>query len=194
MQTLIQKTITSSFAWDIISEMEMRLSQPRFNPNRTAIARTSATLPARLGLQYMQGEGLDFGCGRSKDAGYLAKNGLKCAQYDPFYCPLGLSIKKNMRGFDFILVSYVLNVLPRTERIVVSETLSRLLNPSGHIIVGLRDDFGSIKPNWTKFDDGYVTTASTFQAFFSEQDTARVEELFPNYKITRIGRGTWLVR
>lgn len=74
---------------------------------------------------------LDFGCGKC-----VSINPSNWDSYDPHYQPDGIKHKK----YDIILCTYVLCVLPRSERHSVLRQIQLLLKKSGIAFISVRND------------------------------------------------------
>lgn len=202
-----KKTGTTT-PYTIILELEEKIKGlRRFNPHLTAISRKNASQPLRIALKKIGSirgwKVLDFGTGTNKkDCELVELCGGICYNYDIKYQPLSKIQLIHTRRvtptdpegkFDLIICSYVLNVVTLAERQVITETLRKLINPDGIIIVGVREDKEAIDPSWILYQDGYITRHGTFQTFFSPKQGANLlEELF-NLTVIRLGRGTYLV-
>jgi hypothetical protein len=181
---------------------------PTLKPEKTAIHRSTITAPLKKSLGYIDFNGkigIDFGCGKALDSHYLRTCGAECFDYDPAYSPLSTSISgkhglsdsyPDQYPFDFLLLMYILNVVPPEIRSVIAKTAQSLIHPiRGKIIIGVRDDFDAVKPNWKPYKDGYVTTANTFQSFFPSnlEGKSKLEALFPEMVAKSLGRGAWIL-
>jgi hypothetical protein len=186
----------------------------RFNPAETAIKRTKVTTPVKIahekGFVSFRGKlVLDYGVGHSIDYTLITKFGGTCYLYDITWFPLSQSsmpffLNHSVRPitphtpnclFDVILLNYVLNVVTLAERNIIAETAVRLLQPTGKILVGVREDEDAIKLDWLKFEDGFITPKKTFQSFFNKNSNGlqKLKQLFPKMKLQKIGRGIWVI-
>jgi hypothetical protein len=176
-------------------------------PEKTAIHRSTITVPLRKALDVMDFSGkigIDFGCGKAIDSQHLRSMGSECFDYDPLFCPISkqnrerteLSDTDQLPEFDYLLLIYILNVVPPEIRSIIARTAQSLIHPiHGKIIIGVRDDSDAIKPAWKKYQDGHVTTAHTFQCFFpsNSEGKAKLEALFPGMIAKSLGRGAWIL-
>ena len=142
---------------------------------------------------------LDFGSGRGRNTLFLHENKFDVFPYEPHYD----KIKNHMvehdhtdyeyftyGAFDIVLCSYILNILPIKERTVVLKQLSNLtwkyliieVRSKGHI-----DDLAEAS-NWTRFEDGYITSRKTFQKGFNHNGL--MHEINANIKDI-IGCNVW---
>jgi len=177
-----------------------------FPSHLTAIHRSRPSEPVMLAEKrgnFKGKKGIDIGCGHSVDAEHVASIGGKCYKFDPVYRVLNrgrsqFDIPGSLypENVDFILLIYVLNVLPRQERIIVANMIGTMIKPGGFIIIGLREDAGSIRPDWKPYEDGFISSKGTFQAFFPIENgraKAELDILFPGVKKERVGRATWFI-
>jgi len=187
----------------------------QIHPEKTAISRKTPTLPLRNALKYFQKYNIpiknklffEIGKGKSVDALFLEQQGCKVYSYDPHYFPLKNRDEGRENYYfypdephekaDFILLSYVLNVILKDTRQIIANLCRKIIQPQGRIIIGVRNDIEAIKPTWEKYQDGYITPRGTFQCFFPTslkykiESQSRLEKLFLR-KTTWIGRATWL--
>ncbi|MHA1340196.1 MAG: hypothetical protein ACTSRZ_08195 [Promethearchaeota archaeon] len=211
--------VSENYVYDVLNQMEDKIKS-EFTKNKsnfpmqneiyfrdlsgwgkTAIKRYKPSNPLTTAMRYINLRGLiglDFGCGRSIDAEYLCMIGAKCIKYDIVYFPsINLLNHKGNQLFDFILCIYVLNVVPFKIRQIIANTIIKLINKEkGIIILGLREDIYSKNNNWIQFEDGYITSRGTFQKIYFDKNATikELEDLFPNFLIHRLGRGTWLLK
>lgn len=192
---LLSKPGSLNLSTDILRHMEIEINQvklPRLKHERTALPRKTITAPLREAMNHVDLDGfigLEMGSGKSVDAKFIERAGGYCFKYDPFYEPL--SAFELPDSFDFILLIYVLNVLPPAERKIVVDHAKILLKKSGFIVLAVREDRDSIR-DWQSFEDGWITSHDTFQTFFAKDDS-RIHDLFKDMIRKRIGRGTWIL-
>jgi len=103
---------------------------------------------------------LDYGCGRGTDVVYLRARGVKAQGWDPYF-----RTKQQPRSAEVVNLGYVLNVIEnRDER---SATLRGAYDFARQVlIVSVRVD----KFDGLSFGDGVVTSASTFQKWFTQEE------------------------
>lgn len=122
---------------------------------KTAISRKKLSRPTRLFEPYLEGEVLDFGCGRGTDADLLGAD-----KYDSHYSP---EIPTKIYGT--VLVVYVLNTV-YSQRIVLLHAMS-FVKPGGLIMVACRTPKEVNKcaslAKWTVHGTGWVTGSGTYQ-------------------------------
>ena len=101
--------------------------------HKTAITRNTVSRPMRYlaGKALIQGEALDYGCGKGFDADAC---GMK--KYDPYFAP-----ECPVDQFDTITCNYVFNVIDSPfEREILLERLQELLKPGGKAYITVRRD------------------------------------------------------
>jgi len=191
------KSIIENILYNMEKEIRIRKIR-RFRPEATSIIRRSPTLPAKIlvKLGIIKGkEILNFGSGRSVDSEYFRGNGaLRVDEYDYFY-------KRNYENlggslYDIVVAFYVLNVVIFEEQKLIANTLKKLIKPGGIIAIAVREDYKSAKPSWIPYENGYITSKGTYQEFFHpiyNKGIKKLQNLFDNFKIVRIGRATYLI-
>ena len=130
----------------------------------TALSRTSLSAPvqllSRLGLLSPGKTFFDYGCGRGGDVAALISEGYDAKGWDPHYRPEAPIVPA-----DIVNLGFVVNVIEDpAERI---EALTRAFALAGTVMaVGVMLYGGEIpgKP----FLDGFLTSRSTFQKYFSQ--------------------------
>lgn len=117
---------------------------------------------------------LDFGCGRGDDVTMLRKRGIRAEGWDPdtsrgprrgcYFGKLGYSVMRAGGKHDVVNLGFVLNVVedPK-ERALALRRAWRLTRRV--MIVAVRTP--SSKVTGSKYGDGIITTAGTFQKFFT---------------------------
>jgi len=191
------KNLTSK----ILAEMENELKSKkvkRFHPESTCVVRKSPSLPARYLVKYGLVKNktiLNFGSGRSVDSQYFLKNGAtRVDDYDYFYNNKLTDL--NPKPYDLVVAFYVLNVVVFQEQLIIAKTIKKLIKPNGFIAIAVREDYNSIKPNWKRFEHGFITSKGTYQEFFHpihNNGLLKLKNLFNESVIKRIGRSTYLI-
>ena len=148
--------------------------------HRTALNRKSASKPVRViqkqSPEILDGDVLDFGSGRGADC-----RRLKATCYDPNH-PADSNRKLPTGKFDTVLMVYVLNVLPPTQRSQAIKRAAARVKKGGHLAVAVRGKgdagYQAAKSDWKKHRDGFAQEDSRgeclrFQKFFSISDLRR---------------------
>jgi len=158
---------------------------------KTAIARKQASVPARLlqaELERTWGiDGLkpfesifDYGCGKGADIRFLSQHFSFVDGWDPVYKPEpGLDVLKMKYGvpWDYLLMTYVLNVLPKLYRIEALEQAANFLPPHGQALITVRSKRSveySRSDKWKTKGDMFVTQRGTMQRGFTGDEVARM--------------------
>lgn len=203
----------SQTPYQCIGEMENQIKEIRaahlktygwnFRYEKTAITRKTVTAPLRNVLKqydFVQKVGIDFGCGQAMDAEYLNQHGSTCWAYDYFFKPLQQSqiTPENPNDrVDYVLLFYVLNILPPRERVVIANTAIKCVKRvEGTIFVAVREDEYSIQPSWEKWEDGYMTTNKTFQWICAQKALvlSQLQTLFSTCSIIPFGQGLYRIQ
>lgn len=143
-------------------------------PHKTAMTRKKPSLPLRKAMQHgfirKDSVVLDYGCGKGFDVTYLDSLHIEAFGYDKYYHPF---MPKGI--FDVVMLSYVLNVIPdKQERI---DVLKQAWDKTDSVlVVSVRMyEHMDYNYNWTPYNDGFVTSANTFQHYYRQGE---IEQLF----------------
>ena len=135
----------------------------------TAIARRDISRPSRLslifGLYSRKETILDYGCGRGFDVAALRRDGFDIAAWDPHFFP-----DSPKKSADTVNLGYVLNVIekPEERRSVLKEAFALAQK---RLVVSVRPEKeGRGLTNVKPYNDGVLTSAGTFQKFFSHDE------------------------
>lgn len=145
-------------------------------PWLTAIHRRSISSPLKciLKMDKLPKDSLilDYGCGYGYDLNYLNSSGFKAVGYDKYIKDFS-SDNYQSSTYDIINCFYVLNVIPtEEERITLLQDLIKLLKNTGKIYIAVRsiEEFNKSKNvNYTPYNDGIITSKSTFQKYFTKE-------------------------
>lgn len=104
----------------------------------TAIKRNKPSAPLSLLISeaLLDGDILDYGCGRGDDLKHLKDNGYDAYGYDPHWGPKRIKDKR----YRAILCTYVLNVLSKDEADSVVRDIESRLVPGGTAFLTVRRD------------------------------------------------------
>jgi DNA phosphorothioation-associated putative methyltransferase len=165
-----------------------RRMMSEFNREKTAIARTEPSAPAKWAYENgFFGELVpdeepfiyDWGCGKGKDAEWLQDLGYTVAAYDPNHFPCNVPEDFLFGPVDVILCNYVLNIINDPEE---REALLQQIADTGvkTIIISVRSDIdrAAQKGEWKRYGDGYVTSHNTFQRNYDLSDIEDMEKFF----------------
>jgi len=153
--------------------------------DRTAIASTGASAPLRHLIAHhagwVKGRVLDFGSGRGRDCAALGRRrGVKAACYDPHH-PKAAVRKLPSGAFDLVLATYVVNVLPKTERKAAVKQMASKVARGGRLVVTARGkgdaDGEATAASWKRHSDGHAImgsdgTPDRFQKFYTTSSLA----------------------
>lgn len=107
---------------------------------------------------------LDYGCGRGGDVTRLLSMGYSATGWDPTHAPHG-----ELAAADVVNLGYVLNVIEEpSERVEVLRRAWKLALEV--LVVAVRPDWEIRGVEGRRFGDGIVTTKSTFQKFFAQEE------------------------
>jgi hypothetical protein len=182
-------------------EIERIKNLLRANYHKTALGKGSGTSrPTRLFLKWLTkntdrkiSKVLDLGAGKGRDENTCRDNHFFYTGYDP-HRDFGYDQPDYVLGeqYDLILCNYVLNVIIPEDRQQVIHALITHLQKGTMIVLGVRQDKYEVKDNWKPFENGFITTKTTFQHFFTIQE---VRKIFSRYsKIIKLdSRGSYLL-
>jgi len=122
-------------------------------------------------------EVFDWGHGHGDDMIYLSDLGYAVDGFDPNHDPpqgfYGIhpdKVRETDRVYNWVHCGYVLNVIELPEdRIRVLEDIHKFLPNGGTLSVAVRtakEVERSMTPHWRPFNDGWITSAGTFQKGF----------------------------
>jgi DNA phosphorothioation-associated putative methyltransferase len=146
------------------SEMEPPQGEAKIQRHLTALSRSALSAPVQLLLRHvLLKEGVtffDYGCGRGNDIATLRQLGLEAGGWDPHFA------KDQLRSeADVVNLGFVINVIEDpAERVEALHQAFRLANRVLSIGVMLQ----SYDSNGLPFNDGVLTSRSTFQKYFTQ--------------------------
>jgi len=137
------------------------------NSHKTAITRTSLSLPAKVFRSYLKGDTLDFGCGKGSDADELGID-----KYDPKFFQV-----KPTKMYDNVMLIYVLNTVKHAEDVL--KWGLEYLKPGGLIMLACRTakeiDKCAKKGGWEAYRyGGWTTGKGTFQKGYTVKDLREI--------------------
>lgn len=132
----------------------------------TALSRSSLSAPIQLmishGLITKSVEIFDYGCGRGDDLKGLLESGLKCQGWDPHFAN-----ESPLTPADIVNLGFVVNVIEDpAERVEAIQKAYDLARVALVVSVMLHSKDRPGKP----YRDGFLTSRSTFQKYFSQDE------------------------
>ncbi len=139
--------------------------------HRTALVRQRKSKPFRHWSQkgLVKGSVLDFGSGRGQDC---AGKTIQC--FEP-NSPKAADRSMPSGTFDTVLLTYVLNVVPKSERKKIVRRAAKMVAPGGRLLVAVRGTgdggYQSARQSWRRAGDGFEKvqkngTRLRFQRFY----------------------------
>lgn len=110
---------------------------------------------------------LDFGCGKGFDVIHLKKHNHDIVGYDAFHEQFSSPPDGK---FDLVMCNFVLNVLPKKFREEAFDRAYSYAKRGGIVFVSARPK-NTLRPSglWTPYQDGWLTSALTFQMGFTTE-------------------------
>jgi DNA phosphorothioation-associated putative methyltransferase len=140
----------------------------QINRQKTAMSRPDLSRPVKQaiadGKLTPDRSFFDYGCGKGGDVKRLSDLGYQAAGYDPFFAPDAERLQA-----DVVALSYVVNVIEdQAERADVLRQAWSLAR--GVLVVSARMADEASAVHGEPFGDGILTTAGTFQHFFTQAE------------------------
>ncbi len=136
--------------------------------HRTALVRYQLSQPVQLlnrwGFLDIETSFFDYGCGRGDDVQTLREAGLNAHGWDPYYAPSNPKVQS-----DIVNIGFVLNVIENTSEREEALTCAWRLT-SRVLSVAVINPYSSPMESATRFNDGVITSRSTFQKYFSQAE------------------------
>ena len=165
---------------------------------RTAIVRQRASVPARWLIHksgYEPQSIFDWGCGHGTDSIFYHVSSAQVGSWDPVHraAPTPEEEKVARRiEFEWVTLTYVLNVLPRLDRLEVLPRVFEFLPSWGKVMIAVRDKkdvMSAWRPKWDRYGDGFITSTGSFQRGFSGSEIAQLayEAGFKRIDVVRTG-------
>ena len=159
--------------------------------HRTAISRTSLSVPmqalARHGFLDGDHTVFDYGCGRGDDLSILIDAGVPAKGWDPHY-----SVNSCLEQSKVVNLGYVLNVIENSdERINTLRSAYDLAQQvlAVAVMVSGKADTSTLRP----YGDGFLTSAGTFQKYFTQTEIRSLIEHALQQEPVAIGPGVFFV-
>lgn len=155
----------------------------------TALARSAISAPVQLllrhGLLRPDTSFFDYGCGRGDDLATLLSEGFNASGWDPHY-----AADRPKTDADVVNVGFVVNVVEDpSERVEVLQRAFALTKRVMSVGVML---YGSDTPG-RPFRDGFLTSRSTFQKYFSQGELKDYIESVLDQEAFPVGPGVAIV-
>lgn len=136
--------------------------------HRTAIRRANLSAPIqcllRDGLLNPERTLFDYGCGRGQDLDLLRSMEIPCDGWDPAYRPTA-----ERKPADLVNLGYVINVIEDPQE--RAEVLRQAWSLSGSLlVVSAQLDVAAPAQERTRFNDGVLTSRSTFQKYYRQSE------------------------
>jgi hypothetical protein len=147
-------------------------------PGNTAIRRGLFRKEYLTAMSKRRTRILDYGCGFGDDVDWLRREGFTTAGFDP--CPRRDEFGVSPRGvFDAVLMVYVVNVLPLSQRMAALASAWKFVKPGGTLLVAARPSSLNVEAStrgWRRHADGYISDPrrATFQRGFSSGELCKI--------------------
>lgn len=156
---------------------------------RTAPHRKRPSRPARYLVGLNPESVFDWGCGYGFDVEFLNRCGVRASGWDRVH-----SLKpfpNNMKHeFQWVLCSFVINTLPEPkDRLAVLNDIYDFMPEYGNLMLAVRSNKevtrSAKRAAWTRYGDGWITSANTFQRGFSATEAIRLldDKLFDDVQV-----------
>ena len=161
---------------------------------KTAIGRQSSSVSAKMAVDMVQPTDtiFDWGCGRGDDLKYYEANGIVAEGWDPHFKPSPHPSECAHGSFNFVVCSFVLNVIRDTsERQHCIEQVYDFLPDGGRALFVVRTakdiHLQAEKNNWGWLQTGgWITGKGTFQIGFNQSELEKcVCDVFDNAETIR---------
>ena len=161
------------------------LNEPFRIAGKTAITRRTASAPLKFVLKHnllSQGFALHLGKGKADlDSTTIADiTGQPCNEFDFVHANYPHVLKKGV--YDFLLCTYVLNVLPKVQRLMTLQMIAELIKRTGTAIISVRSKRESaMKQLYQTAEpcgDGVRTCKGTFQIGYTADELKKEVEPF----------------
>ena len=186
-QALSNFTDIKHISRELKSGAHTTLNEPFRLAGKTAIYRRTASAPLKFVIKHhllSRGLALHLGKGRADlDSKAVSEiTGQPCNEFDFVHANYPQVLQKGV--YDFVLCTYVLNVLPGTQRLMTLQMIAELINASGTAFISVRSKRESAMQQLYQtaepFDDGIRTKSGSFQRGFTSDELK--DEVSPFFK------------
>ena len=142
----------------------------RLREGRVVLSPSYKQLVKEHGEGKVLGNVLDYGAGRCEEAAWFEHEHNHIIEtYEPF--PVDGVRPDYVRAmqipdgrFQYVVCSYVLNVLPADSRLQVLRNIEKALVKGGTLLLSYRRTLSNENKEWPKYEDGYIKPNAQFQA------------------------------
>jgi DNA phosphorothioation-associated putative methyltransferase len=173
------------------SPMEIHGSAQNVLRYRTALKRNRLSVPIQLLYTHKildtETTLFDYGCGRGDDIRLLSELGVAANGWDPYFSP-----DNPKRHADIVNLGYVVNVIenPAEREQVIAHAYGYA---NGALVVSALVGTPNYSESARKFQDGFITSAGTFQRYFQQEELADLIERSVGIKPHSVARGVMFV-
>ncbi len=176
-QALSNFTDIKQISRDLKSGAQTTLNEPFRIAGKTAIYRRSASAPLKFVIKHnllFQGLALHLGKGKADlDSKTISEvTGQPCSEFDFVHANYPQVLQKST--YDFVFCTYVLNVLPKTQRLMTLQMIAELVKITGTAFISVRSKRESAMKQLYQtaepYDDGIRTKSGTFQRGFTAEE------------------------
>lgn len=132
----------------------------------TALTRTNLSAPVQLLMRHsLLAPGtsfFDYGCGRGSDVAALLEAGYEARGWDPYYAPLETIVEADVVNLGFV-INVIEDSAERVEALTRAFALAQKVMTVGVML------YNNETPG-TAYRDGVITSRSTFQKYFSQDE------------------------
>lgn len=162
---------------DLKSGAHNALNEPFRVAGKTAIYRRTASAPLKFVIKHNllnTGLALHFGKGKADlDSKTISEvTGQPCNEFDFVYHNYPEALKKE--AYDVVVATYVLNVLPRVQRMMTLQMIADLTKRTGTAIISVRSRRESamkqLYQTAERCEDGVRTCKGTFQIGYTRDE------------------------
>lgn len=192
------KTIGTRDAWSrLVQAAGLRIDGPRLVPadaervevsrQKTAITRVGLSSPVaamiECGMLTKDDDLFDYGCGMGDDVATLQADGYSAWGWDPAHRPDGRRAPADVVNLGFV-INVIENPHERAETLRAAWSFARKGMTVSAMLTGRVD-----VSRQTQHGDGYLTTRSTFQRYYAQDELMLFVNQTLGERVTPIGQG-----